>query len=69
MFALEAMLREKPNEYVRAVLSVLPRELTIESITSDLSDEQIDTLIEKIRDHLLSARQSEKEIEISDAVH
>jgi hypothetical protein len=61
MFALEAMLREKPNEYVRAVLSVMPRELAIENVMADVSDEQLDTLMEKIREQLLSGRREAAE--------
>jgi hypothetical protein len=65
--AIKITRLEKPDVYFKIVASLLPRELTFESVTSDLSDEQIDVLIEKIRDHFLR-RQSETEIEIGDAV-
>jgi hypothetical protein len=54
--ALEIMLREKPNEYVRAVLSVMPREIAIENVMTDLDNEQLDELMAKIREHLLTGR-------------
>jgi hypothetical protein len=56
MAALEIMLKEKPNEYVRAVLSIMPKELQIESVMSDMSDEQLDELMVKIRDALLTGK-------------
>ena len=47
--ALELMLKETPSEYVRAVLNILPREIAIESVTSELSDEDLDEMIGKLR--------------------
>jgi hypothetical protein len=57
--ALEIMLREKPNEYVRAVLSVMPREIAIENVMADLDNEQLDELMAKIREHLLTGRKAD----------
>jgi hypothetical protein len=54
--ALEIMLKEKPNEYVRAVLSIMPKEIAIDSVMSDMSDEQLDELMVKIRDALLTGK-------------
>ncbi len=34
--AMEMMYKEKPNEYVRAVLSVMPKELAIENFTAGM---------------------------------
>jgi hypothetical protein len=61
---LETMYKQKPSEYVRAVLSIMPKELQVEAITSDMSDDQIDELIAKIREQLLSGKQ---EVESDDA--
>jgi hypothetical protein len=48
--ALEVMRKEKPAEYVKAVLSIMPKELNIsDSTVADLSDEQIDTMIMTLR--------------------
>jgi hypothetical protein len=57
--ALETMYREKPNEYVRAVLSVMPKELAVENVMTDITDEQLDELMARIRDHLLTARKAD----------
>ena len=46
------MFKDKPNEYVRAVLSILPKELQVESITAEMSIEDVDNLIVKVRDNL-----------------
>ena len=61
--ALETMYRDKPNEYVRAVLSVMPKELAVENAMSDINDEQLDELMARIREHLLSARKSDADEE------
>ena len=60
--ALETLFREKPGEYVRAVLSILPRELQIESVMSELSDHDLDEVMDKIKEALSAAR-SEAEAE------
>jgi hypothetical protein len=52
--ALEVMRKEKPAEYVKVVLSFLPKELVFsDSTVADLSDEQIDTLITTLRRQVL----------------
>jgi hypothetical protein len=48
---------EKPVEYLRIISSLMPRELLLESTLSEFTDDQVDELIVKIRDHLLAARQ------------
>jgi hypothetical protein len=54
MAALEVMRKEKPAEYVKAVLSIMPKELVFsDSTVADLSDEQIDTLIMTLRRQVL----------------
>jgi hypothetical protein len=57
--ALEIMLREKPNEYVRAVLSVMPREIAIENVMADIDNQQLDEMMAKIREHLLTGRKAD----------
>jgi hypothetical protein len=58
--AMEMMYREKPNEYVRAVLSVMPKEFAIENFTAGMSVDDLDELMAKIRGVLL-AREPESE--------
>jgi len=54
MAALEMMHREKPADYVKAVLSIMPKELVFsDSTVADLSDDQIDTLIMTLRRQVL----------------
>jgi hypothetical protein len=47
---------EEPARYVQIVASLMPRELEIEhqTATSDLDDEQLDSLITQIRQQLLT---------------
>jgi hypothetical protein len=69
MAALEIMLKEKPNEYVRAVLSIMPKEIAIENVTAEMTDEDLETLMAKIRDALLTARTTEADEASDDAIH
>jgi len=54
--ALEITFREAPSVYLRTICSLLPKEMIIEDVMSDVSDEQLDTLMERIKEHLLTAR-------------
>ena len=54
--ALELMWSEAPNEYVRAVLSILPKDLQIETIRGNLAENQVDELISRIKEELLDAQ-------------
>ena len=48
---------ERPVEYVRIIASLMPKELVLESTLGEFTDDQVDELIVKIREHLLAARQ------------
>ena len=58
---------EEPATYLKLIASVLPRELLYENTTamSEFTDDQVDELIVKIREHLLEQRQ-EVAIEIGE---
>jgi|EndMetStandDraft_8_1072994.scaffolds.fasta_scaffold42159_3 hypothetical protein len=47
--AVKAFRLEDPGGFVRAVLGTLPKEFTIETITSDLSDTELDEMIARLR--------------------
>jgi hypothetical protein len=48
------MRKERPAEYVKAVLSIMPKELLLsDSTMADLNDEQIDTLLATLRKQVL----------------
>jgi hypothetical protein len=54
MAALEVMRKERPGEYVKVVVSLLPRELLLgDSTLADLDDGQIDTLLMTLRKQVL----------------
>jgi hypothetical protein len=54
MAALEVMRKERPAEYVKAVLSIMPKELLLsDSTMADLNDEQVDTLLATLRKQVL----------------
>jgi hypothetical protein len=54
--ALRIMSKERPNEFAKLYASILPRELAIETVASDLDDEQLTDLIDQIRSRLIEAR-------------
>jgi hypothetical protein len=56
--AVKIFRMEDPGGFVRAVLGTLPKELTIDHVTSDLSDDDLDTLIANIKQRLLEQRQA-----------
>jgi hypothetical protein len=55
--ALEVMFREDPSGYVRAMVSILPKEFTVEAIESEMDDEQLDRVIEHLRQRVLERQQ------------
>ena len=68
LHALQRAYRDKPVEYVKAVLSVMPKDLTIESITSNMTDADLDELTVAIKDHLTAVRERSKD-ESEPSVH
>ena len=57
--ALETLYREKPGEYLRLTASVLPKEFVLESAITELDDDELDRMIEMLRERALSARQEQ----------
>jgi hypothetical protein len=54
MAALEIMRKERPSDYVKTVVSLLPRELLLsDTSVADLNDEQIDMLLATLRKQVL----------------
>jgi hypothetical protein len=54
MAALEVMRKERPADYVKAVLSIMPEEVLLsDSTLADLDDGQIDTLLMTLRKQVL----------------
>jgi hypothetical protein len=61
--AMEDMRAEDPGGYVRAMFSILPKEYTVEAVSSGLSPEERLELIERIKEHLLTRQEPPKLIE------
>ena len=60
MAALEVMQKEKPAEYVKAVLALLPRELVLgDTALDDLADDQIDAMLATLRKQVLASAADE----------
>jgi hypothetical protein len=57
--ALELLYRERPGEYLRLTASVLPKEFVFENAVTELDDEELDRMIETLRERALSARQEQ----------
>jgi len=55
--ALRIMSRERPTEFAKLYASVLPKEYLVESVAAELSDDELDTLIEQLRVRALEARE------------
>src|SRR5262245_51598202 len=60
---LLTLYREKPLEFVRAVFSILPRDLIIENAAvAELDDDELDRMIEMLRERALAARQEQPQL-------
>jgi hypothetical protein len=57
--AIKLMRMEDPAAYCRMFASLIPRELTIETSAADLSDEELDAMIQKLRAETLEAMMPE----------
>jgi hypothetical protein len=57
--AIKIMRIERPSEYVRVMCSILRRELWFENTATELDDDQLDELIGRIREQLLTERQKQ----------
>jgi hypothetical protein len=57
--AIKIMRIERPSEYVRAMVSILPKELIWESGLADVDDVELDALIEMLRARALEVRQEQ----------
>src|SRR5215469_8573030 len=50
--ALKIMRIEEPAQFVKCALATLPREWLIESVTSELADDELDNMIARLREQL-----------------
>jgi hypothetical protein len=57
--AIKIMRMEEPGAYVRAMVSILPKELILESGMENLDDDELDHMIEMLRERALAARQEQ----------
>jgi hypothetical protein len=56
--ALNVLFKEQPREYAKLYATTyVPRELTFENVTSDLSDDEIEAQITYIREQLAKAQE------------
>jgi hypothetical protein len=57
---LQTTWQESPRDCLRFVASILPKELSIETSTvNELSDEELDRMIEILRERALAAREEQ----------
>jgi hypothetical protein len=61
--ALITLAHEKPAEFIKVVFSILPRDLVIENVASTLDDEELNRMIEMLRERALAARQEQRALE------
>jgi len=51
--AIKVVRIEDPGTYLRVCASLMPRELTVETVAADLGDDELDNIIERLRTELL----------------
>ena len=57
--ALELLYRERPGDYLKLTASILPREFVFENAITELDDDELDRMIEMLRERALAARQDQ----------
>jgi hypothetical protein len=58
--AIKMMRIERPAEYVRVMCGILPKEMLFETgSVSELADDELDHMIEMLRERALAARQEQ----------
>jgi len=57
--SLRIMSRERPADFCKLFASVLPKEFWLESTAQELSDEELDRMIEILRQRVLEAREEQ----------
>jgi hypothetical protein len=57
--ALELLYREEPGAYLRLTASVLPKEFVFDHAVNELDDEELDRMIEMLRERALEARREQ----------
>ena len=58
--ALEITLKQRPSDYVKQVVAMLPKQVSFEhSAVTELADDELDTLIEQLRQRALEAREQQ----------
>jgi hypothetical protein len=55
--AIKIMRKERPAEYVRAMLGILPKEILFESAFADVDDATLDEMIERLKQQVITARE------------
>jgi hypothetical protein len=55
--AMDDMRAEDPSGYIRAMFSILPKEIAVETVSSGLSPDERLELIDRLKQHLLARPQ------------
>ncbi len=58
--ALRLMWRERPGDFAKLYAGIMPREFWVESVATELADDELDRMIEQLRERVLAARQDEQ---------
>jgi hypothetical protein len=62
--ALEIALRERPRDYVAKIISMLPKQMSVETTTvTELADDELDNLIAMLRERALAARDERRALD------
>jgi hypothetical protein len=53
--ALRLMWRERPSDFCKLYAAIMPNEFWVDSVTQDLSDDELDAMIASLRTQVLEA--------------
>jgi hypothetical protein len=60
--ALELLYREKPGDYLKLTASVLPKEFVFENAVTELDDDELDRMIEMLRERAIARQEQTLEL-------
>jgi hypothetical protein len=56
--ALQTLFRERPHEYAKLYLTVMPKEFVFENVATELDDAELHQMIEALREQLRVAQEA-----------
>jgi hypothetical protein len=67
--ALRTMSRERPSDFAKLYAGIMPREFWVESVATELADDELELMIKMLRERLLTAPEEQSLPKIIEHAH